>query len=202
MKRTPWVNAQRASKLVHPPPKTLIPEQGLENEIEGEGPPTLKNSEYTEPKPQFGSSPNREFISFLAIAKDYNVKKISSRQIVALSFDLYTAGYIDQDQHLLLSFQAELQPNFDDTIGALINEHSAPDKQRDFISIWIERCSFEQNYPGPDHERAYRLKFILNILRALDKIAQIAQMWQKTISDDDEPSVPNFPSLSLKGMEY
>ena len=127
---------------------------------------------------------------------------ISSRQMVALSFDLYTAGYIDKEQHLLLSFQPELQPNFDDTIGALINENSAPDKQKDFIELWLQRYVFEQNYPGPDHKRTYRLKIILNMLTALDKMAQTAQKWQKTKVDDDQTSIPNFPSLSLRRMEY
>ncbi|MFP6761800.1 MAG: hypothetical protein VB856_08870, partial [Rhodospirillales bacterium] len=61
---------------------------------------------------------------------------------------------------------------------------------------------FEQNYPGPDHERTYRLKFILDMLAALDKMAQIAQKWQKTKVDDEQTSIPSFPSLSLKRMEY
>ena len=161
-----------------------------------------KNTEYTQPKPLFGSKSKRKIISFLEIATDYNVKMISSRQMVALSFDLYTAGYIDKEQHLLLSFQPELQPNFDDTIGALINENSAPDKQKDFIELWLQRYVFDQNYPGPDHKRTYRLKIILNMLTALDKMAETAQNWQKTKVDDDQTSIPNFPSLSLKRMEY
>ena len=200
MKRIPRVDARRVPTLCHP--ETITP--GLEF-VEKTGQKDKESSKYTEftqPKPQFGSKSKRKIISFLEIATDYNVKMISSRQMVALSFDLYTAGYIDKEQHLLLSFQPELQPNFDDTIGALINENSAPDKQRNFIELWLERCVFEQNYPGPDHERAYRLKIILNMLKALDKMAQTAQKWQKTKVDDDQTPIPNLPPLSLKRMEY
>ena len=200
MKRIPRVDARRVPPLCHL--ETIAP--GVEF-VEKTGQKDKKSSKYTEftqPKPQFGSKSKRKIISFLEIATDYNVKMISSRQMVALSFDLYTAGYIDKEQHLLLSFQAELQPNFDDTIGALINQNSAPDKQRDFIELWLERCVFEQNYPDPDQKRTYRLKIILNMLTALDKMAQTAQKWQKTNVDDDQTSIPNFPSLSLKRMEY
>ena len=200
MKRIPRVDARRVPTLCHP--ETIAP--GLEF-VEKTGQKDKKSSKYTEftqPKPQFGSKSKRKIISFLEIATDYNVKMISSRQMVALSFDLYTAGYIDKEQHLLLSFQPELQPNFDDTIGALIKENSAPDKQKDFIELWLRRCVFEENYPGPDHKRTYRLKIILNILTTLDKMAQTAQNWQKTKVVDDQTSIPNFPSLSLKRMEY
>ena len=200
MKRISPVDARRVPTLCHT--ETIAPSLVF---VEKTGQKDKKSSKYTEfsqPKPQFESKSERKIISFLEIATDYNVKMISSRQMVALSFDLYTAGYIDKEQHLLLSFQPELQPNFDDTIGALINENSAPDKQRDFIEIWLERCMFEQNHPGPDHKRTYRLKFILNMLTALDKMAQTAQKWQKTKFDNDQTSIPNFPSLSLKRMEY
>ena len=200
MKRIPLVDAQRVPKLCHP--ETIAP--GLEF-VEKTGQKDKKSSKYTEftqPKPPFGSKSKRKIISFLEIATDYNVKMISSRQMVALSFDLYTAGYIDKEQHLLLSFQPELQPNFDDTIGALINENSAPDIQKDFIELWLQRCVFEQNYPGPDHKRTDRLKIILNILTALDKMAETAQNWQKTNVDDDQNPTPNLPPLSLKRMEY
>ena len=200
MKRIPRVDARRVPTLCHP--ETIAP--GLEF-VEKTGKKYKKSSKYTEfsqPKPQFESKSERKIISFLEIATDYNVKMISSRQMVALSFDLYAAGYIDKEQHLLLSFQPELQPNFDDTIGALINENSAPDKQKDFIELWLQRYVFDQNYPGPDHKRTYRLKFILNILTALDKMAKTAKNWQKAKVDDDQTSIPNFPSLSLKRMEY
>ena len=200
MKRIPRVDARRVPKLCHL--ETIAPGVEFVEEIRQKDKESSKYTEYTQPKPLFGSKSKRKIISFLEIATDYNVKMISSRQMVALSFDLYTAGYIDKEQHLLLSFQAELQPNFDDTIGALINQNSAPDKQRDFIELWLERCVFEQNYPGPDHKRTYRLKIILNMLTALDKMAQTAQKWQKTKVDDDQTSIPNFPSLSLKRTEY
>ena len=196
----PRVDARRVPSLCHL--KTIAPSQAFVWETGQKDTEPSKYTEYTEQKPLFGSKSKRNIISFLEIAKYYNIKMISSRQMVTLSFDLYTAGYINKEQHLLLSFQAELQPNFDDTIGALINENSAPDKQRNFIELWLERCVFEQNYPGPDHERAYRLKIILNMLKALDKMAQTAQKWQKTKVDDDQTSIPNFPSLSLKRMEY
>ena len=131
MKRIPQVDARRVLALC--PLETIAPSIEFVEETGQKDKKSSKYTEYTQPKPLFGSKSKRKIISFLEIATDYNVKMISSRQMVALSFDLYTAGYIDKEQHLLLSFQPELQPNFDDTIGALINENSAPDKQKDFI---------------------------------------------------------------------
>ena len=200
MKRILRIDARRVPRLYHL--ETIAPDiEFLEKTAQKDKNSSI-NRGYTQPKPLFRSKSKRNVISFLEIATDYNVKLISSRQMVALSFDLYAAGYIDKEQHLLLSFQAELQPNFDDTIGALIKEKSAPDKQRDFIKIWLERYFFEQNYPGPDHKRTYHLEIILNMLTALDKMGQTVQKWQNTKVHDDQTPIPNFPSLSLKRMEY
>ena len=202
MKGTKRVGSRRLPTSVHCHRETLSPSIEFAEKTGQENNRLSNYPEYTEPKPQFGSKSKQNIISFFEIANEYNVKMISSRQIIALSFDLYTAGYLDQEQHLLLSFQAELQPNFRDTIGALIHQNPTPDKQRNFITFWLEKCMFEQNYPGPDSERIHRLNFILNMLAALDKMAQIAQNWKKTNADDDQTSIPNFPSLSLKRMEY
>ena len=194
MKRIPPVDARRVPTLCHT--ETIAPSLVFVEKTGQKDKKSSKYTEFTQQKPQFGSKSKRKIISFLEIATDYNVKMISSRQMVALSFDLYTAGYIDKEQHLLLSFQPELQPNFDDTIGALINENSAPDKQKDFIELWLQKYVFEQNYPGPDHKRTYRLKIILNILTALDKMAETAQNWQKT-KKRHVPFIPKFCQKSL-----
>ena len=202
MKRTSRIDALGVPTLIDYHSDTPTPDLEFKK-MTGKQYTTLSNfKEYTKQTSFFRSNSKRQVISFIEIANDYDLKMISARQMVALSFDLYTAGYIDQEQHLLLSYQAELQPNFNETIGALINQNSAPDKPRDFIALWIERCLFEQNYPGPDYERAYRLIFILNLLTALEKTAQMAKTWQKKETDADETLITNFPSLSLKRKEY
>ena len=202
MKGTKRLESRRLSALVHSQGETRSQSIEFTEKTDQENKRFSNYPKYYEPKPQFGSKSKQKIISLFEIAKEYNVKMISSSQIIALSFDLYTAGYIDQEQHLLLSFQAELQPNFRDTIGALIHQNPTPNKQKNFITFWLEKCTFEKNYPGPDRQRIYRLNFILNMLTALDKMAQIAENWKKTNADDDKESIPNLPSLSLKRMEY
>ena len=119
-----------------------------------------------------GSEFRRKQISLYEIALDYNVMALSPREMLNLSFELYSSGYLDRDQHLELSFQAELQPAYDTTIGALTGKKAAPDDPKDFTTEWQKRLIFEQTYPGLDTNVVPRVEGILEILMLL-KLMQI-----------------------------
>ena len=132
------------------------------------------------------------------IAADYNVKALTPRQMVCLSFELYATGYLDREQYRELAFQAELLPNFDDTIGALTGAKAAPDKPRDYTVFWQDRVKFERTHFGDDTGTTQRIESILNILIALENTAKLNQRRQGTSTDHKPATIPNLPPLSLR----
>ena len=97
-----------------------------------------------------------------------NARSISPRAIHALSEDLYAGGVLTWDEHAALSFQAELHPDFERTIGALTGERPLPDQPRDFVKEWEKRLDFERRYFPERPERDYALH-ILSGLRRIDQ---------------------------------
>ena len=122
--------------------------------------------------------------------------------MVDLSFELYSSGYLNRDQHLELSFQAELQPNFDVTIDALTGEKAAPDNPKDFTALWRERLMFEQTHPSLDTSVGPRVESILNILILLQNMAQLNLRWKNANTDNGFAPIPNLPPLSLKQKHF
>ena len=94
--------------------------------------------------------------SLREISEDYDVQSLTPRQVVELSLDLYSAGFLDSHQYWGLAFQAELMPNHDATLGALTENKAAPYHPRDFIVIWRDRLIFERTYPADDPRPAKR----------------------------------------------
>ncbi len=96
-----------------------------------------------------------------------NARAISPRAVQALSQDLYAGGVLTWEEHVEMSFQADLHPDFTRTIGALTGEKPFPDSPRDFIKIWEHRVAFErrQSRKSPEHDCALH---ILGILRRID----------------------------------
>jgi len=89
--------------------------------------------------------------------------------MAALSAELYFAGHLDQDQYEELAFQAELMPNYDDTIGALIGTRAAPDRPRDYTQIWKTRLRFEEKHAAGDSRPLERARRILELLYTIDE---------------------------------
>jgi len=140
--------------------------------------------------------------SLFEIAPNYNVRSISPRNMANLSFDLYTSDCINRKQYLDLSYQVDLSPKYNKTIGALIGENAAPDKPKDYIVIWHKRLLFEQNYFGHDLGMRHHVKSILSILSTLEEIAQLMNRLRETKSGKVHTITPKLPPLSLRRMEY
>ena len=156
----------------------------------------------TNPQPNYEPSFRNKKCSLHEISADYDVKALTPRQMVSLSFELYATGYLDREQYAELAFQAELLPNFDDTIGALTGEKAAPDKPRDYTAFWQDRILFERTHFGDDPRVVQRVESILNILITLDKTAKVNQRRQDSKTENKPTSIPNLPPLSLKRKYY
>lgn len=96
-----------------------------------------------------------------------NARAISPRAILALSQDLYAGGVLTWDEHVDLSFQADLHPDFARTIGALTGEKPRPDQPRDFVQEWERRLEFERRY-FPEGQQRDRALHILSVLRRIE----------------------------------
>lgn len=107
---------------------------------------------------------------------DANVRKMSPRTMANLSMELYAAGAVNWEEYDMLAFQPELNPNYDNTVGALTGEKAEPNRPRDFITHWEKRLRFEQRH---NRDRAYvieRTRHILNILYMLDVRARLLNL--------------------------
>jgi len=102
------------------------------------------------------------------ILENINSRNISPREVAKLGFDLYVAGVLKWDEYSDFSFQAELHPEFDKTIGALTGEKARPDAKRDFIKVWEDKYSFSSRHGGSHSDVAKRALHILSILRRIE----------------------------------
>jgi hypothetical protein len=102
------------------------------------------------------------------IARTHNIRRISPRHMGDISMDLYMGGILSWAEYSMLAFQAELHPDFNQTIGALLGKRAEPDRRRDFVSEWEERLTFEKRYNAGKNER---IKRATTIFRALHRIA-------------------------------
>jgi len=118
--------------------------------------------------------PNRAASRLSTLLGSVDMRSVSPREMVGVSLDLYAAGVLTWDEYAMLAFQAELQPGFARTIGALTGEKAEPDKPRDFVTRWEERLIFELRHNSQDNEVIRRTKRILAVLRTLDKPAILA----------------------------
>ena len=98
-----------------------------------------------------------------------NIRFISPREMAELALDLYVAGYLDWDEYAALAFQAELQPAYNQTIGALTGHQAEPDRPRDFILIWERRLAFERKHMPNNRALIETSNRITTILRELDR---------------------------------
>ena len=102
-----------------------------------------------------------------AILGRRNIRFISPREMAELALDLYVAGFLSWDEYATLAFQAELQPAYNQTIGALTGHKAEPDRPRDYIRKWESRLAFERQHM-PDKpsliETSHRITMVLREL--------------------------------------
>ena len=130
------------------------------------------------------------------IAGEYDVGSLTPRQMVNLSFDLYSSGFLSRDQYSELAFQSELMPNFDITIGALTGEKAQPDRPRDYTAVWRERVRFERTYCTEDLRIVERAENILKLLMTIKLPPKLKSRRRSAVE-----RITNLPPLSLRGLK-
>jgi hypothetical protein len=103
------------------------------------------------------------------ISADTDPRNISPRHIANLSMDLYVEGVLSWEEHMSLSFQAELEPAFNRTVGALIGRKAQPDRPRDFIAIWEKRLAFDMRHNGKNRALLEQTRRISHTLHQIEK---------------------------------
>lgn len=126
-----------------------------------EPPMSLEPQAPRKTKPYQMPSPFREVFG------DINIRSVSPRQMSEDSLYLYALGVLTWEEYSMLAFQPELQPDYDQTTGALTGQKAKPDEPRDFIAQWEERMTFAQRHNPADSKIIRRTKHILTVLRKL-----------------------------------
>ena len=101
-------------------------------------------------------------------AHGFDPRNTTPRAIQRESETLYLEGILSWDEHAQLSVQADMHPDYQQTIGALTGETSDPERPRDYIQIWQRRLSFERRHSGLNSEPAQQATHILSLLRRLE----------------------------------
>ena len=94
------------------------------------------------------------------IASRYDVNNISPRDMAKMSRELFDAGAISFQNHVLLSFQPELN------IGQSIGKSAKADERRDFVADWKTILTNQQK-AGAQSESLEQTQRALHILKAL-----------------------------------
>lgn len=141
-------------------------------------------------------------LSLHEISRTYDVHRISPREMVDLSFDLYFAGYMPRDQYAHLAFQSELMPNFDDTIGALTGEKARPNQARDYTTIWRQRLKFEMDHKSDDPRIIERTRLILELLYSIEQIPDLPAELEAPEEPSPTSTAFKLPALSLRSKSY
>lgn len=103
------------------------------------------------------------------IATTYNVRNISPREMVKMSFELFKDGVISLEEYALLSFQPEIHADFERFSG----EPARPDEPRNYIGVWKSKVNEHLRFGSPDSIASTR-----NALSLLERI-DMARMQQE-----------------------
>jgi hypothetical protein len=98
-----------------------------------------------------------------------NIRFISPREMADLALDLYIAGFVGWDEYAALAYQAELQPAYNKTIGALTGRKAEPDRPRDFVQVWEHRVAFERKHMPNKLSLIESSQHIIDVLRELER---------------------------------
>lgn len=98
-------------------------------------------------------------------ARAFDPRAATPREVAKRSLDLYADGLLEWDDQAALAFQPELHPDYNRTVGALLQTAAAPDQPRDFVAEWEHRLVFELRYNPENDAAVARARRILRALR-------------------------------------
>ncbi len=114
-----------------------------------------------------------EYPSKIEAPKPAGYGKLSPRQMVTLSLDLYIAGALSFEDYAELAFQPELHPDFDATIGALTGEKAEPDRPRDFVRLWQDKAEFQRRHNNERQDLIEQSERIASVLSKIKTPANV-----------------------------
>ncbi|CAA7626053.1 hypothetical protein [Magnetospirillum sp. SS-4] len=79
----------------------------------------------------------------------FDLRNMSPRQFADTTHELYLEGTLSWDEFKMVGFPSELDPRYDETIGALTGEKANPDQPKDMLAQWEQRVDFEKRH-NPD----------------------------------------------------
>lgn len=82
----------------------------------------------------------------------FDLRNVSPRAFADITHELYMEGTLSWDEFQTVGFPSELNPRYDETIGALTGEKARPDHPKDMLGHWEQRVEFERRY-NPDDEQ-------------------------------------------------
>ena len=93
-----------------------------------------------------------------------DMRDISPREFAEFTHELYLGGELSWREYRMVGFPSELDPRWDETIGALTGEKAEPDRPRDMLIEWERRVDFMNRYqPGdPNSLLAERIHDVLS----------------------------------------
>jgi len=103
--------------------------------------------------------------SLTDVARKYDVRNMSPREMAAMSQTLYQSGAISFQDHALLSFQPDLGSDFNPTLAAPPGQADAP---RDLMAQWAAQLQA--------HEQQGDANFAKNDQRMLNILGNLAAL--------------------------
>jgi len=79
-----------------------------------------------------------------------NMRDVSPRDFAEFTYELYLGGELSWPEYRMVGFPSELDPRWDETIGALTGEKAEPDRRRDMLIEWERRVDFMRRYQAGD----------------------------------------------------
>lgn len=98
-----------------------------------------------------------------------DVREMSPRELAEMSHDLYMEGVFSWEEYQMVGFPSELNPRFDQTIGAITGEKAKPDEPRDMIAEWQDKLDFVKRHADAASEGVQRTERIVNVLKWQDQ---------------------------------
>jgi hypothetical protein len=101
---------------------------------------------------------------------DIDVRNMSAREMANLSTEFYMQRLISWEEYDALAFQSELHPDYNKTVGALLEKQAEPDSPRDFVREWEKKLAFVRRYNRND---VHTIKIAERITRLLRQLAGV-----------------------------
>ncbi len=99
-----------------------------------------------------------------------SVKDMSPREISDMCKELLDKGIITQQDYRVLSYQPELNPNYNEIIGKQNNSKAKPDAKRDFIASWKD--NLKTHVTNRNNKGVEIAKNAINILENLESLGK------------------------------